>query len=217
MTLKVSTIEQTAETSEQKGGKGNTTLIMWDYNKDINVTLEDALFSARSMAIMFGNGKIKTIAGDSLNDNMPCVMKTFVFTATSTGGSTNPFGNILEEEPDSTTTPGTTIYNHYWNSPNGKVGVRNIKVFDVNGKLKSETTKDGTGSAVSGDLSAIIPAGTLTENEKYFCTVDIPVNDSAVIEISANTFPGTWTNIMSALAGNKIMLNYLVNCWKPYK
>lgn len=57
-TLKVSTIEQTAEEAEAKGGKGNATLISWDYGKDITVTLEDALFSAKSMAIMFGNGTV---------------------------------------------------------------------------------------------------------------------------------------------------------------
>ena len=55
-TLKVSTIEQTAETSDARGGKGNAKLISWAYNKEINVTLEDALFSARSLAIMFGDG-----------------------------------------------------------------------------------------------------------------------------------------------------------------
>ena len=57
-TLKVSTIEQTAENTSARGGKGNPELIMWDYGKEINVTLEDALFSAKSMAIMFGNGKV---------------------------------------------------------------------------------------------------------------------------------------------------------------
>ena len=45
-TLKVSTIEQTAEEAEARGGKGNAALIAWDYGKEINVTLEDALFSA---------------------------------------------------------------------------------------------------------------------------------------------------------------------------
>ena len=53
-TLKVSTIEQTAEQAEARGGKGNPPLIIWDYGKEINVTLEDALFSAKSMAIMLG-------------------------------------------------------------------------------------------------------------------------------------------------------------------
>lgn len=60
-TLKVSTIEQTAENTSARGGKGNPELITWDYGKEITVTLEDALFSAKSMAIMFGdNNGIET-------------------------------------------------------------------------------------------------------------------------------------------------------------
>ena len=53
-TLKVSTIEQTAEQSDARGGKGNSKLITWDYGKEINVTLEDALYSPASMALMWG-------------------------------------------------------------------------------------------------------------------------------------------------------------------
>lgn len=57
-TLKVSTIEQTAEQSDARGGKGNPKLITWDFGKEINVTLEDALYSPASMALMFaGDGK----------------------------------------------------------------------------------------------------------------------------------------------------------------
>lgn len=54
-TLKVSTIEQTAEQAEARGGKGNSPLIIWDYGKEITVTLEDALYSPASMALMFGD------------------------------------------------------------------------------------------------------------------------------------------------------------------
>lgn len=54
-TLKVSTIEQTAENAEARGGKGNAALISWDYGKEITVTLEDALYSAKSLALMFGD------------------------------------------------------------------------------------------------------------------------------------------------------------------
>lgn len=63
-TLKVSTIEQTAETSDARGGKGNPKLVTWDYGKEINVTIEDALFSSKSMAIMFGNGTVANKSGD---------------------------------------------------------------------------------------------------------------------------------------------------------
>ena len=81
-TLKVSTIEQTAEEATANGGKGNAPLISWDYGKDINVTLEDALFSAKSMAIMFGNGTVQPYKGDGA-----AIMKTEVFTAQSTGNT----------------------------------------------------------------------------------------------------------------------------------
>ncbi len=54
-TLKVSTIETTAENTSARGGKGNPELITWDYGKEVTITLEDALFSAKSMALMFGD------------------------------------------------------------------------------------------------------------------------------------------------------------------
>lgn len=54
-TLKVSTIEQTAEQAEARGGKGNSPLIIWDYGKEITVSLEDALFTPKSMHVMFGS------------------------------------------------------------------------------------------------------------------------------------------------------------------
>lgn len=54
--LKVSTIETTAENTEARGGWGNPTLITWDYNKEVNVTLEDALFSAASLKTIMGAG-----------------------------------------------------------------------------------------------------------------------------------------------------------------
>lgn len=53
-TLKVSTIEQTAEQTSARGGVGNPELIIWDYGKEITVTLEDALYSPASMGMTWG-------------------------------------------------------------------------------------------------------------------------------------------------------------------
>jgi hypothetical protein len=53
-TLKVSTVEQTAEAAETRGGKGNAALMAWDYGKEITVNLEDALFSAKSLEVIYG-------------------------------------------------------------------------------------------------------------------------------------------------------------------
>ena len=44
-TLKVSTIENTAEQADAKGGKGNAPLIIWDYGREITVSLQDAVLS----------------------------------------------------------------------------------------------------------------------------------------------------------------------------
>ena len=43
---------------------GNPKLIMWDYNKDINITLEDALISMESLRLMMG-GKLNKAASES--------------------------------------------------------------------------------------------------------------------------------------------------------
>lgn len=53
-TLKVSTVETTAENVSAQGGWGNPKLVTWDYGKDINVTLEDAVISWEEMRILMG-------------------------------------------------------------------------------------------------------------------------------------------------------------------
>ena len=77
-TLKVSTIEQSAEVVDATGGKGNVKLISWDTNKEVTATFEDALFSVKSLAIMFGgevkdNGSeqevLKTLTKDKIKES----------------------------------------------------------------------------------------------------------------------------------------------------
>lgn len=136
-TLKVSTIEQTAEEAEARGGKGNPPLIIWDYGKEITVTLEDALFSVKSMAIMFGDGTA---------DNLTTITKTQTFK-----GATAPTQYTI---------------------PGGKTV-----------SITSSTIYDATGSVVASN--------SLQANTTYFQTFDLTVTGSS-IEISAQTFPGTY-------------------------
>jgi len=164
-TLKVSTIEQTAEEATANGGKGNAPLISWDYGKDINVTLEDALFSAKSMAIMFGNGTVQNYTGDGA-----FIMKTEVFTATAdTTGIT-------------TTNAKTAGWSEKYTAPDGKLYTKtNPKFFvaDANAISRPETGTAG------------IAPTTFAKGQKYFCTYDLKVNGS-VIDVSASSFPGTY-------------------------
>ena len=151
-TLKVSTIEQTAETTEARGGKGNAALISWDYGKEINVTLEDALFSAKSMAIMFGNGTVQALSTTESN-----LMRTEVFTATSAASGT--------------ANASTAGWESNYKAPNGKTYAKqNAKFYDA------------TGSSIEN----------FENGKKYFCSYDLYTQNSGVINISADSFPGTY-------------------------
>ncbi len=89
-TAKVSTISQSAETVDARGGKSNVKLMSWDTNKELTMELTDALFSAKSLGIMFGgtmkdNGTtqevLKTLRSNELTEY-----------ATTVGGSKTYFG-----------------------------------------------------------------------------------------------------------------------------
>lgn len=53
-TLKISTLEKTAQKVDAKGGYANQKLIAWNFGKEISVKLEDALFTPTSMSMIWG-------------------------------------------------------------------------------------------------------------------------------------------------------------------
>ena len=93
-TLKVSTIEQTAESSEARGGKGNAALISWDYGKEISVTLEDALYSVKSLALMFGDVDANGNPNFSGDDAEPQTIKKTVWKENLKQGTDKVFATI---------------------------------------------------------------------------------------------------------------------------
>lgn len=130
-TLKVSTIEQTADEATANGGKGNVALISWDYNKDITVTIEDALFSAKSLAILFGNGNAEAFT----NGN---IMKTETFKATAAPASST--ATTLAEKA------AEQGWNAKFEDPNGKYQYTklNPKFYDATGTTPTAFTADET-------------------------------------------------------------------------
>ena len=175
-TLKVSTIEQSAENTSARGGKGNPEIIMWDYGKEITVTLEDALFSPKSLAIMFGNGTVTKYESDA--NTTAFLMKTekFVATAAASVASATSAGWVSK-----------------YVGPNGSTYTKyDAKFYDENG------------SSVTSFTSGVT----------YFCTFDLKVTGS-VIEVSGNTFPGTYyvtgdTYARSEASGNDDFFQFII-------
>ena len=51
----MSNIENTAESAEATGGKGNSPLVSWDYGRGATLTMQDALLSDQSLAMLAGS------------------------------------------------------------------------------------------------------------------------------------------------------------------
>lgn len=57
-TLKVTSIENKADTSYARGGKGNPKLLGWDFNREATMKMQDALMSMKSISLMTGNNVV---------------------------------------------------------------------------------------------------------------------------------------------------------------
>ena len=183
-TLKVSTIEQTAEEATANGGKGNPPLVSWDYGKDITVTLEDALFSAKSMAIMFGNGTVDQFSATSSASGTDgySLKKTIAWTKTASGSDSTPPTQF--EGPDGTKYPIPE---------------------DV-------TAYDATGSSIA--TGASVSTANYEAGQTYYLTFNM-YTSAGVIEISGDTFPGTYyvtgdTYARSATTGNDEFFQFII-------
>lgn len=65
-TLKLSTVEQTADTNDVQGGKGNPILARIPSNKQVNLTIQDAVMSMTYLAIVTGGEVINSGEGSAI-------------------------------------------------------------------------------------------------------------------------------------------------------
>ena len=63
-TLKLSTVEQTADTNDVQGGKGNPILARIPSNKQVNLTIQDAVMTMTYLAVVTG-GEVITSGADT--------------------------------------------------------------------------------------------------------------------------------------------------------
>lgn len=196
-TLKVSTIEQTAETVDARGGKGNPKLITWDYGKEITINIEDALFSPKSMAIMLGDGTVAQGSGGYIRK-----------TAVARLG--NAVEGVVKLVNDYVTadvydaTEGSKRVKLYLGAnataPAGEVKLNGQLTFSITGETAKLYDEDGTvldDAFSESDLKALyttgltVPTGKNLDGHKVMFTYWVKAT-TKTITVSGDTFPGTY-------------------------
>lgn len=121
--LKVTSIEQTAETTEARGGKGNAKLIVWDFGKEITVNIEDALFSPKSLSIMMADGRVTDVTDASSK-----YIKKSARVVATTDGTVAPKITIDGREVDPSETKAKAI--KWYKATGGDVGLTELTAGD---------------------------------------------------------------------------------------
>jgi hypothetical protein len=226
-TLKVSTIETTAENVAAQGGWGNPKLVQWDYGKEINITLEDALMSLESLRFMMG-GSIKR--PDSAKHNTVIVRHTEEVTVKADGSFDAPVDHITGIPFDGVTPTSSDTSKH------GPAIVAStahpVKLINLGGGLYTTTTNGGSENNVGKPSLAAgtrtqLTSGTIaaTGNKVKFTNPEAGVSqvdpapgdkirifwetelagassekeDAVEVTISPDTFPGTYKVIGDTL------------------
>lgn len=203
--LKVTSIEQTAESSEARGGKGNAKLIVWDYGKELTITIEDALFSPKSLAIMMADGRVKNASSTSFNSDL-FVRKSARVIATKDGDINTP----PEIEID-----GRKLAQKKYKDSTGTSGVV-VDTSDTSGEIevtwyKAEDNQVGL-SQVSPTSST---ANAFSKGEVYLATWEHPVKQASTITITPDSFPGTYyvtgdTMVRSDVSGKDEYFQFII-------
>lgn len=208
-TLKVSTIEETAEQTEARGGKGNPPLIIWDYGKEITITLEDALFSMKSMSVMH-NQKA------TVDDTVTAVSRAVKFIAEDNGAipSSIPSGaTIYNAKGDTFTSDSASASESGMFGPNLSGGERYMAAWIDSNITNAEqivvSSSDFPGTyRITGDTYA---RSQDTGKDEFF-QFEIPlakVNPEQTITMQAEGDPSTFSmtvRVMRPADGKMMML-----------
>lgn len=182
--LKVSTIEQTAESVDATGGWGNPKLISWDYGKEMTLTLEDALLSPESMRVMMGGSIRKASSADVVKVH---VTSAIVKASDLTGG----------KEKKEVITKINDTYGHSWDMP------AKYKAIDMTTGARYDE------ECIKGETEGI-SAPQDDDQIRIFFEAEMKGatgTDAYEITISPSTFPGTYyfvgdTLLRSETSGN---------------
>ena len=211
-TLKVSTIETTAENTAAQGGWGNPKLVQWDYGKEINITLEDALMSLESLRFMLGGAIKRTVS-----TNEPIVVRHTEEVVLGTGGA---MPAVKDHLTDVVLHP-KALYGHPIRLINLTEGTRTQL---EPASAEAAAIEIGEGSVITFKNPKMIDgttkAGTAGDHVRIFWEEVLDGADdpetAVEVTISPDTFPGTYkvvgdTFMRSEKTGKDEPFQFIIN------
>lgn len=212
-TLKTSTIETTAESTDARGGWGNPKLISWDYGKEITVTLTDALMSLESLRFMMG-GAIKR----SGSSNTVWVRRTEEVIAGESGVIPLPKDHITKETLTPKAYPDHPIRFINYGGGTGST-VAGVRTQVTTTTAAGEAMTDNAALKFKNDAMGISVATAPANGDhiRIFWEEKTVADDAAIeVTISPNTFPGTYrivgdTFIRSQKSGADEAFQFVIN------
>lgn len=185
-TLKVSTTETTAENVSAQGGWGNPKLVTWDYGKDINVTLEDAVVSWEELRIIQG-GQFKHATTDKPVIVRRTAEKNFK------AGETIAFPVETDEKKAGKTIDGKAQF--------PAEAPADYQYIDMKDGLRGNV-KNGTDSLKGAVIGYTVTEEEGTRKVRFFWEEERNGDkgmEASEIIISPSTFPGTYRVVGDAL------------------
>ena len=199
--LKVSTIEETAENTEARGGKGNAPLLSWDYGKEITVTITDALYSPKSLTLMHSQNLHDLHV---YNPGLPSSAQKAEELAIKKYKNlyVDPDGKIEGVE-------GNTLASVYVagavSSASGaktlleKIGADAREIKTVGATVKLYRAEDNAEFKPSGSGTEF---HTIEKGQVYIVEYEVTPVHKSRLEISADAFPGTYKVVGDTYARN---------------
>jgi hypothetical protein len=218
-TLKVSTIETTAENVAAQGGWGNPRLVQWDYGKEINITLEDALMSLESLRFMLG-GAIKRPQGTDT------IVVHHTEEVTAVAGTGDNASKVYVPAPKDHITG--TVFDGQNGHPAIVASVAHpVKLINLTKGYRTQITEN-TMAALNSILFKNPKAGIASAGEAPAAGDKIRIfwdeivgastttEDAVEVTISPDTFPGTYkvvgdTLIRSEKTGRDEPFQFIIN------